>query len=74
MPRYGQVGLPTEDVAYTFTHTGPSDVLLMPPSTAANTRPLCRISMEFDSFLPNSGRTIVRRGGYEHGELIGEYE
>jgi hypothetical protein len=62
-------------VVFSFSPVSYNTMLLIPPSTEPDTRPLCTISVALDCFNPTASVTTVRLGGSaEHGEIMGEFE
>ena len=49
-------------------------MLLLPPSDAADTRPVYHISVDMNVIVPTSIITTIRRGGSNSGELVGQFE
>ncbi|EKM53714.1 uncharacterized protein PHACADRAFT_260199 [Phanerochaete carnosa HHB-10118-sp] len=61
-------------VTYSFSQLTYRSMLLLPPSTSSDGRPLYHISVEVNCFRPGSHITVIRRGGSESGAYVGEYE
>lgn len=59
---------------YTFSPNGFSSTLVLPPSEAADSRPLYYISAALDVFIPTAGMTTVCRGGHPDGDYVGDFE
>ncbi|KAI4528300.1 hypothetical protein K523DRAFT_367866 [Schizophyllum commune Tattone D] len=73
-PAYVDARRPTEPITYVFTPSGANAMLLLPPSQAADSRPLYHISVAMNVFVPTSFITTVRRGGTEEGPIVGDFE
>ncbi|KAJ3547060.1 hypothetical protein NM688_g5443 [Phlebia brevispora] len=64
---------PQVPVRYSFSQSGSSSMILVPPSTALDTRPLYYISWRQDFFNPISVVTTIRRGANESGPFVAEF-
>jgi hypothetical protein len=49
-------------------------MLLMPPRSAPDSRPLYHISVSINPFIPTSSTTTIRRGASENGEHVADFE
>ncbi|KAI0078592.1 hypothetical protein K474DRAFT_884762 [Panus rudis PR-1116 ss-1] len=69
---------PKQPIIYSFLHFNEDTVFLMPPRMpqVPSPTPLYHIQtrIKVDPFLPFMYHTVVRRGGDEDGELVGEFE
>ncbi|EIM81989.1 uncharacterized protein STEHIDRAFT_161341 [Stereum hirsutum FP-91666 SS1] len=61
-------------IRYILSPHSPNFILVLPSSDAADTRPLYRISVNSNCFIPSSYVTTIRRGGSEDGEFAGDFE
>lgn len=59
---------------YSFSQFGYQSMLLLPPETSNDSRPLYHISVEINCFRPASHITVIRRGASESGAYVGEFE
>jgi hypothetical protein len=73
-PSYDDSRTLSTPTTFTFSPHGFNAMLLIPPADAADTRPVLHVSVALNCFNPFSYITTVRRGGTEHGELVGEFE
>ena len=62
-----------EPIKYTLSSLGPYSMLLVPSADAAATRPLCHVSWREDFWSPGDLVTLVREGGSQEGQLVGEF-
>jgi hypothetical protein len=65
---------PATAVKYQFSQLSFNSMLLVPPPSSPDTRPLYHISVHLNCFMPFSFITSVRRGGNQDGEFVGEFE
>jgi hypothetical protein len=49
-------------------------MLLVPPRSSPDSRPLYHISVSINPFIPTSSTTTVRRGASENGEHVADFE
>ncbi|THH14832.1 hypothetical protein EW146_g5557 [Bondarzewia mesenterica] len=73
-PGYNASRTPTEPTTYTFSPYSFNSMLLLPPATAADTRPQYYIAVHMNCFVPTSFITIIRRGASDNGQYVGEFE
>ncbi|TFY70287.1 hypothetical protein EVG20_g2723 [Dentipellis fragilis] len=59
----------SEPITYTFSPSSFNSMLLLPPATAADSRPLYHISVHQNCFIPTSFATVLRRGASEQGQM-----
>lgn len=73
--RYEDAQVPIVPLTYQFSPlAGTNSMILVPPATAADTRPKYHISVSMNCFIPSSYITSIRRGGTENGEEVGDFE
>ncbi|KAH8101237.1 hypothetical protein BXZ70DRAFT_118304 [Cristinia sonorae] len=61
-------------ITYTFSPIDANSMLLLPPQTAADSRPLYHISWYEDFFRRGNMVTTVRRGGSADGDFVGMFD
>lgn len=59
---------------YSFSQLTHRSMLLLPPASSTDSRPLYHIAVETNCFRPASHITVVHRGASEHGVYVGEFE
>ncbi|KAJ7184164.1 hypothetical protein C8R46DRAFT_1063103 [Mycena filopes] len=73
-PEYEQARVPEIGVNYTFSQAGFNHLLLLPPSSLPDTRPVYFVSVVMNCMNPFSFITTVHRGASDSGPLVGEFE
>ncbi|KAF9451190.1 hypothetical protein P691DRAFT_724711 [Macrolepiota fuliginosa MF-IS2] len=73
-PDYAVARYPVRPVRYQFSSVGSNSMILLPPETAPDTRPVYHITVSMNCFVPYSYITTLRRGGTEAGEYVGDFE
>jgi hypothetical protein len=71
---YEVARVPVTHVKYQFSYVGPNRMVLLPPATSPDTRPVYHISVSMNCFVPYSYITEIRRGGGPDGEIVGDFE
>ncbi|KAL4253111.1 hypothetical protein ABKN59_002174 [Abortiporus biennis] len=64
----------SEPVMFSFSPISTNAMILVPPATYPDSRPLYHISWREDYFNPGSFITTIRRGGHEGGRYVGEFD
>ncbi|KAH8097035.1 hypothetical protein BXZ70DRAFT_944003 [Cristinia sonorae] len=74
-PTYASASIPRNPpvITCTFDQISSHAMILVPPSSMMDTRPLYYISFKEDFFLPGNLITTIRRGGSENGKFVGEF-
>ncbi|KAF5316090.1 hypothetical protein D9619_006587 [Psilocybe cf. subviscida] len=74
-PPYCEARIPEHPVTYTFSSLGPSSsgMVLVPPSSSPDTRPVYHISVGQDPFFPPCSITSIVRGGMPDGPHVGSF-
>ncbi|TFK75648.1 hypothetical protein BDN72DRAFT_831972 [Pluteus cervinus] len=73
-PSYEEARIPRKPITYQFSTLPNGACILLPPSDAADSRPVYHVRTFQSVFSPLARTTVIRRGGGDEGELVGEFE
>ena len=71
---YASARIPTGPIRYAFSQLAFNSMILVPPESSPDTRPLYHISVNQNCFNPLSYITTIHRGGNADGEHVGDFE
>ncbi|TFK75649.1 hypothetical protein BDN72DRAFT_449042 [Pluteus cervinus] len=73
-PDYIEARIPVKPITYQFSALPNGAHLLLPPRDAPDSRPVYHIRTFQNTFSPSAHKTVIRRGGGDEGEFVGEFE